>query len=166
MGCGTWLLTCTCRTCDRIDCHILLQQVQVGRRQQGHLDTSGEAAGISHMLGLCNLLFVDLRQTINIVVTAFDAEILCQVDDLYPFRDGVFLEEGFTLAVTEAEEHDVNLIKRHLVGELQVCLANQSFVHIADQIARVALRVGKDNLCLRMVKQQTDQFSTCITCRT
>ena len=82
MGCGTWLLTCTCRTCDRIDCHILLQQVQVGRRQQGHLDTSGEAAGISHMLGLCNLLFVDLRQTINIVVTAFDAEILCSAQTL------------------------------------------------------------------------------------
>ena len=72
-------------------------------------------------------------------MVALDAEVLCEINDLYPFGDGMLLEEGLTLAVTETEEHDVNLIKRHLVGELQICLANQPLVNITDKIAGIAL---------------------------
>ena len=32
VGCGSWLLACTCRTGDSVDCNILLQQIQVGGR--------------------------------------------------------------------------------------------------------------------------------------
>ena len=139
VGRGTRLLTCTCRSCDGIDRYILFQQVQIGSRQQCHLNTSGEAARISQMLSLGNLFFVDLRQTIDIIMITLDAEVLCQVDDFYVLWDGMLLEEGLTLAVTETEEYDVNLIKRHLVGELQICLTDESFVYVADEIASIAL---------------------------
>jgi len=70
---------------------------------------------------------------------ALNAEILCQVDDLDVLRDGVLLEEGLALAMSETEEYDIHLIKRHLVGKLQIRLANESFVDIADKVACVAL---------------------------
>jgi len=37
------------------------------------------------MLSLLDFLFVYLRQTVDIVMIAFDAEILCEIDDL-PMR--------------------------------------------------------------------------------
>ena len=42
----------------------------------------------------------------------------------------MLLEECLTLAVAEAEENDVHLVKRHLVGKLQISIANQTFVYI------------------------------------
>ena len=97
-------------------------------------------------------------------MVALNAEILCQIDDLDILRDGMFLQEGFTLAVPKAEEYNVDLLKGHLVSKLQFRLANKPFMHIADQIACVTFRIGKHNLCLRMIQQQTDEFTSRITC--
>ena len=61
MSGGARLLTCTSRSRDRIDSHILFQQVQMGGGQQCHLNTSGEAARISQMLSLLDVSLVNLR---------------------------------------------------------------------------------------------------------
>ena len=99
-------------------------------------------------------------------MVALDAEVLCQVDNLHAFRYRMLLEERLALAVTEAEEHDVDLLKGHRVGKAQVGVADESFVHVAHQIAGVALRVGKYNLCLRVVEQQADELTARIACCT
>ena len=130
MGCCAWLLTSASRTCDGINCDILFQQVEIGCWQQRYLYTSGETARIGYMLRLHNLFLVDFRQTIHIVVVALDTEVLSQVDNLHVLRDGVLLEESLALAMTETEEYHIDLVERHLVGKLQVGIANQTFVHI------------------------------------
>ena len=68
MGGGTRLLACSRGSCDGVDCHVFLQQIQVGGRQQGHLNASGETSGIGHMLCLQDRLLVDFRQTVNKVI--------------------------------------------------------------------------------------------------
>ena len=67
---------------------------------------------------------------------------------------------------TETEEQNIDLVKGHLVGEAQIRLTDESFMDIAYQISRIALGIGKVYLCLRMVEQQTDEFTTRIACRT
>ena len=118
------------------------------------------------MLGLLDLFLVDLRQTIDIVVATLDAKVLCQVDNLDILRDGMLFKECLALAVSEAEEYHVHLVKRHLVRKLQFCFAYQAFVNVRHQIACVALAIGKHNLCLGMVQQQANQFSARIACST
>ena len=166
VGSGTWLLAGTRRACDGVDGNVVLEQVQVSCRQQSNLDGGGEAAGIGHMLCLHNLFLIYFWQAIDIVMIALDAEVLCQVDNLHVGGDGVLAEESLTLAVSEAEEDDVDLLERHLVGKPQIGIANESLVYVADEIASVTLGVGKHNLCLWMVQQQSDEFSTSIACRT
>ena len=85
-------------------------------------------------------------------MTAPDAEVLGQVDYLYVGRYGMLGQEGRALAVPEAEEHDVHTLERHLVGESQLRIADESFVYVAHQIARIRLAVGKDNLNLGMAE--------------
>ena len=111
----------------------------MGGRQQGHLNTSGETAGIGHMLCLGNVGLVDFGQTIDIIVLSFDAEVLCQINDLDMGGDGVFLQESLTLTMSEAEEDDIHLIKGHFVRELQVRLADESLVYVRHQIAGITL---------------------------
>ena len=108
---------------------------------------------------------MDFRKTVNIIVVAFDSEILRHVDNLDVGGDGMLFQELFALAMTETEEHHINLVEGHLAGEPQIGLANQSFVHIAHQIPCITLRIGKHNLCLRMVQQQADQLTARIACR-
>ena len=91
------------------------------------------------MMGLLDFCLVNFRQTIDIVVVALDTEVLGKVNDLDILWDGVLLQEGFALSVSEAEEDDIDLVKWHLIGELQVRFANESFMYIAHQIARIAL---------------------------
>ncbi len=91
------------------------------------------------MLRLLNLFLVNLGQAIDVVVVALDAEVLRQVDDFYFCGNGMLLEECLTLPMAEAEEYHIDLVERHLVGELQIGIANQTFVHITHQIACVAL---------------------------
>ena len=71
----------------------------MGGGQQGHLDAGGETARIGHMLSLCNLLFINLWQTIDIIMIALNTEVLCEVDDLDVPWDGVLLEECLALAM-------------------------------------------------------------------
>ena len=91
------------------------------------------------MLSLHDFLLVDLGQAVDIIVIALDAEVLCQIDDLDILGDGVLLEELLALAMAEAEVDDIHLVERHLIGKLQISLANQSFVDIADKVACVTL---------------------------
>ena len=91
------------------------------------------------MLRFLDILPVNLWQAIDIVVVALDAEVLRQVDNLHVLRNGVLLEECLALAMTEAEEYDVDLVERHLVSKLQIGLADEAFVYVGNQIAGVAL---------------------------
>ena len=139
VGGSTGLLACTCRTGNGIDGHIFLEQSHLGSGQQGYLYGCSEAAWVGNMLCLLNGGLVDFGQTIDIIVVALDAEILCQVDNLDACRYAMFFEELFALAVTEAEENDVDLIKGHFVSKLEVGVANESFMYVADQIAGITL---------------------------
>ena len=85
------------------------------------------------MLCLRNLFLVNLWQAIDVVVVALDAEVLCEVDNLHIGRDGMLLQKLFALAVTEAEEDHVNILKRHRIGESQIGFPDQSFMHVADE---------------------------------
>ena len=49
---GAWLLSCSSRARDGIDSYIVLEQIQIGCRQQGYLYAGGKTAGIGHVLGL------------------------------------------------------------------------------------------------------------------
>ena len=101
---------------------------------------------------LNNLILVDLGQTIYIVVITLDAEVLCHIDNLHVFRNGVLLEESLALTMPEAEEHHIHLVERHIGSKTQVGVADESFVYIADKIACITLGVGEDNFRLRMVE--------------
>ena len=177
---GSRLLAGTRRSRDGVDADIVLQQVQIGGRQQRQLYGGGEAAGVGHMLCLHDVGFVDFRQAIDPPPTnspegenrslpsgrfgGGQPKVLRQVDDLHMLRNGVLLKEGLALPVAEAEEHHVDLVERHLIRKAQLRIANQSFVHVAHQVPCVALAVGKDNLCLGMVEQQADELTARIAC--
>ena len=138
VGGGTGFLAGTRGASDGINADILLQQVQVGGRQQCHLNGSSKATRISHMLSLLDVFFVNLWQTVDVVVIALDTEVLCEVDNFHIRRDGVLLEKCLALAVTEAEEYDVDLVERHRVGKFQISLTDESFVHVTQQISCIA----------------------------
>ena len=162
---GSGLLSGPRGASDGIDTHVFFQQVKMGRRQQGQLDGRGKAAGIGQMLRCDDGVVIDFGQTVDVVVIAGYAEVLSQVDDFHLFGNGMFLQESSALAMTEAEEHHVYIIERHLRSEAQVGIAKQSLVYVAHRIASIALRVGKYNLGLRMIEQQTDEFAPRIACR-
>ena len=67
--------------------------------------------------------------------------------------------------MTEAEEHYVNIFERHIRGELQVGIAIQTFMHVGNKIAGVALAIGKYYLRLGMIYEQTYEFASCVACR-
>ena len=87
-------------------------------------------------------------------------EVLRQVDDLHPFGDVVGLHKRLTLAMTEAEEHHVDVVERHVGGELQVGVTVETLVDGRHVVARMALAVGKGDGGLRVVDQQPDEFAT------
>ena len=91
------------------------------------------------MMGLLDFCLVNFRQTIDIVVVALDTEVLGKVNDLDILWDGVLLQEGFALSVPEAEEDDIDLVKWHFIGKLQVRFADKTFMYIAHQITRITL---------------------------
>ena len=64
--------------------------------------------------------------------------------------------------MTEAEEHHIHLFKRHLTGEAQVGIADEALVHVAHQIARIALAVGKHDVCLWVCQQYAYEFTACV----
>jgi hypothetical protein len=75
----------------------------------------------------------------------------------------MLFQELFTLAVTKAEEQNINLIERHLVGEAKISFTNQSFMHITHEVACVRFAVSKDNLSLWVVQQKANQLATSVT---
>ena len=135
--------------------------------KQTELYAGGEASGVSQVLTLANLLLVYLGEAIHVVVCGrCNAEVLRKVNDLYVCGDGVLLEERLALAVAEAEEHHIDLVEGHRVGETQVGVAQQALVHIGNEVAGITLTIGKDNLCLGMVHEQTDELTTSVACST
>lgn len=148
---GTRLYTGTCRTRDRIDTDIVLDQSHLSRRKQTKLDTGGEATGVSDMHRRSDLASVDLRETIDEVVSLrrrmlrvnylfrSKAEVLSEIDDLDVLRDIMLLHERLALAMTEAEEDDIHLVERQFGGELQVCIAIESFMDIRHVVPGIAL---------------------------
>ena len=67
----------------------------------------------------------------------------------------MLLHESLALSVTEAEEHNIHLVKRQVGGKLQVRIAIEAFVNGGDIVTRMALTVGKDDGGLRVVDQHT-----------
>ena len=77
----------------------------------------------------------------------------------------MLFQELLAFSMTEAEEYYINLLKGHVVGKSQVCIADKPFMHIAYRISCIALGVGKHNLCFRVIQQHTYQLATRVTCR-
>ncbi len=172
MGRRTGLDAGAGRPRDGVDADVALEQSHLGGGQQSELDAGGEAAGIGHMLRLGDAAAVDFGQAIDEVVVlgrrmlrghhlvGRQTEVLRQVDDLHPFGDVVGLHKRLALAMTEAEEHHVDVVERHVGGELQVGVAVETLVDGRYIIARMALAVGKGDGGLRVVDQQPDEFAT------
>ena len=162
---GTRLLSGTRRTRYGIHGNVVVEQAELGSGQQTQLYTCGKASGISHVLRLGNSIVIDFGQTINVVVAlALQAEVLRKVDYLHMGWYLVFLEERLALAMTETEEHYIDLIERHFGTELQVGFAIQTLVHVGYKIAGIALAIGKYYLRLGMIYEQTYEFATCVAC--
>ena len=154
MRCRTGFLSCTRAARNGVNGNVVVDKFHGGGRQQTELYAGCEASRVSHMIGLGYLVAVDFWQAINIVVARLSqTEVLREVYYLYVGRYVVFLKELTALAVTETEEHNIHLIKRHIRREAHIRVAVKSFVNIRNRIAGVALAVGKHNLCLRMIYQ-------------
>ena len=162
---GTRLLSGTRRTRYGIHGNVVVEQAELGSGQQTQLYARGKATWISHVLRLGDSVVIDFGQTINVVVAlALQAEVLRKVDYLHMGWYLVFLEERLALAMTETEEHYIDLIERHFGTELQVGFAIQTLVHVGYKIAGIALAIGKYYLRLGMIYEQTYEFATCVAC--
>ncbi len=163
MGGSSGLLSGAGRACYGVHGDVVGEQSGRGQGQQTELYAGGEAAGVGQMLRLADGIAVGFGQAIDVVVVAFDAEVLRQVDDFHAVGYGVLLEKGLTLAVSEAEEHHIHLVEGHLRGEAQVAITVKSLVHIGHKVAGIALAVGENYLCLRVVYEQTDELAAGIS---
>ena len=134
------------------------------RRQHCKLYASGKATGIREMLAAFYCREMRFGQSIDEIMLASNAEVLSQVDNLDTRRNLMLLQELLALAVSEAEEDDIHFVERHFRSEAEFCLANQSLVYFTHRIACIALAIGKDYLNLRMPKQHTDEFASCVAC--
>ena len=162
--CGrSWLLSGTGRARDGVDADIVGEQSCLGKRQESELDGCGEASGVGQMVGTDDVVAMYLGQAIHEVVVGSDAEVLCEVDNLYMRWYGMLGKECLALAVAEAEEDDVNIVQRQLVGELHIGFAHKSFMHAPYLIACIRLAVSKYNLCFRVVQQEANQLASRIS---
>ena len=165
VGSGTRLLSGTRRTRNGVHRNVVVEQAELGGGQQSQLYTCGKASGVSHVLRLGYGVVIDFGQTIYVVVAlALEAEVLRKVDYLHMGRYLVLLEESLALAMTETEEHYIDLVERHIGTELQVGFAIQTFVHVGYKIAGIALAIGKYYLRLGMIYEQTYEFATRVAC--
>ncbi len=165
VGGGARLLSGTRRTRNGVHSNVVVEQAELGGGQKSQLYARGEATWISYMLRLGDSVVIDFGQTIYVVVAlALEAEVLRKVDYLHMDRYLVLLEERLALAMTETEEHYIDLVERHIGTELQVCIAIQTLVHVGYKIAGIALAVGKYYLRLGMIYEQTYEFATCVAC--
>ena len=165
VGGGTRLLSGTRRTRNGIHGNVVVEQAELGSGQQAQLYTCGKAAWIGNMLRLGYGVVIDFGQTIYVVVAlTLQAEVLRKVDYLHMGWYLVLLEERLALAMTETEEHYIDLVERHVGTERQVGLAIQTLVHVGNEIAGVALAVGKYYFGVGMIDEQTYEFATCVAC--
>ena len=165
VGSGTRLLSGTRRTRNGVHGNVVVEQAELGSGQQTQLYARGKAAWIGNMLRLGDGVVIDFGQTIYVVVAlTLEAEVLRKVDYLHMGRYLVLLEERLALAMTEAEEHYIDLVERHIGTERQVGIAIQTLVHIGYKIAGIALAIGKYYLRLGMIYEQTYEFATCVAC--
>ena len=103
---------------------------------------------------------VQFRQTVDeVVALGLEAVVHGEVYNLQPFGDVVAVHELARVAVGGAEEEAVHLVQRQLVGEAQVGLAIEALVHVGHAVAGIAAAVDEDNLCLRVVDEQADEFA-------
>jgi hypothetical protein len=77
----------------------------------------------------------------------------------------MLLEELRALAVSEAEEDYVYIFKGQFVGETQVGFSVETTMHIGQQIAGIALAIGKHDFNLGVVHQKANQLARSISCR-
>ena len=165
VGGGTRLLSSTRRARNGINGNVVVEQAELGSGQQSQLYARGKAAWIGNMLRLGYGVVIDFGQTIYVVIAlALEAEVLRKVDYLHMGRYLVLLEERLALAMTETEEHYIDLVERHIGTELQVGFAIQTLMHVGYKIAGIALAVGKYYLRLGMIDEQTYEFATCVAC--
>ena len=110
------------------------------------------------------LFAMDFGQTVNVVVRwCGNSEILCHIDDFHIVGNVVLIQERPTFAVSEAEEHHVNLVERHFGGKPKVGFAHKAFVHIAHKVSRVRFAISEYNLGLGVINQQSNQLAACIS---
>ena len=138
--------------------HFVLQQPRRGQRQQRQLDRRGETARVGHTLRAADAFAVQLRKPVDESFRLI-AEILRQVDNLHACGNRVFRQPYLALPVRRAEEHDIGRPEVVRVAEPHVGVALQSSVYVREAVARVRCAVDEDNLDLRMVHQQADQFA-------
>ena len=166
VGGGTRLLSGTRRTRYGVHRNVVVEQAELGGGQESELYACGKASGVCHVLCLGYGVVIDFGQTIYVVVAlALEAEVLRKVDYLHMGRYLVLLEERLALAMTETEEHYIDLIERHIGTELQVGIAIQTLVHVGYKIAGIALAVGKYYFGVGVIDEQTYEFATCVACR-
>ena len=115
------------------------------------------------MLRLGYLRAVDFRQTIYIIITlALKSEVLCKIYYLHMLRNLMLLQESLALAMTETEEHNVDIIERHLGSELQVGIAVKTFMHVGNKVAGIALAVDKRDFGFGVVDKYADKLTGCV----
>ena len=160
---------------DGIDGHVAVEEVHGGGGQESQLDAGGEAAGIGYVARMTDCLPVDFGKTITKVMgfggrcrSADDllrlpAEVLGKVDNPDTIGNGMLFHECLALAMTETEEHYIDVVERHRRRELQVGIAIEPFVHISYVIAGVALRIGENQFHVGMIDQQPYQFTASIS---
>ena len=152
------------RACDGVHCHILTDDAHLGGGQQTELEAGSETAGVGNVPGVGDERPVDFGQAIDEVVAGCgETEVLCQVDDTHAVGHVMLGKEGFALAMAETEEEHVGLVEGHLVSEHQVGVAVESFVHVGDVVAGIALAVDECYLGFGVVDKEADEFACSVT---
>ena len=145
---------------DGVHHDIAVQHQVLGQGQQAQLYAGGEAARIGHVLRLAGGAAVQLRQAVDeVVALGLEAVVHGEIYNLQPFGDVVALHELARVAVGGAEEEAVHLVQRQLVGEAQVGLAIEALVDVGHTVSGITAAVDEDNLCLRVVDEQADEFA-------
>ena len=161
MCCCLRRLSCAGASRDGIHHHTLSEHPCLGKRQESELQACGEAARVGDMMGTDYLTAVNLRQSVHkIIAWALQPEVLCKVDYPHIFGHCMLLQKRLAFPMTEAKEDEIDVGEGYLRREAHGSVAHKVGMHIAHQASAIALTVSKDNLSLRMIQQQTNQFAT------
>ena len=155
-----WLDTCTGAAGDGIYRYVTLEQMLLCQRQQTKLNACGKATRVGNVSALACVAAVQLGQAIyEIMVVSLDAVIHGEVYYLQLIGQCIALQELACLAVSGAEEEQVNLLKRHLISEHQLGLAIKACMHVCYAVAGIAVAVYKLYFNFGVYEQQTYKFS-------